>query len=158
MALELKATCEKCGRALITSEVAYIYSYECTHCRAGEFSSAQTAKANLCSGRVGRSLLVPLPLMFDSIGKKTLVADLAHVDQQATRAVGKEFPAQTCQRWRFGSAEHVRREREIELIDQTPFQQGAKKCRSAFACKPSHVVFVAERCQHNWKIDVLCIA
>ena len=112
----------------------------------------------MCSGRVGRSLLVPLPLMLDPIRKKTLVADLAHVDQQAARAVGKEFLAQTCQRRRFGAAEHVRREREIELIDETPFQQGAKKRRPAFACEPSHVVFVAQRCQHDWKIDVLCIA
>ena len=32
MALELKTSCEKCGRTLIPSGVAYICSYECTFC------------------------------------------------------------------------------------------------------------------------------
>ncbi len=32
MALELKRLCEKCGRTLTTSGVAYICSYECTYC------------------------------------------------------------------------------------------------------------------------------
>ncbi|PYK75521.1 MAG: DUF1272 domain-containing protein [Verrucomicrobia bacterium] len=32
MALELKTICEKCGRTLIASGVAYICSYECTYC------------------------------------------------------------------------------------------------------------------------------
>ena len=32
MALEMKGTCEKCGRPLITGGVAYICSYECTFC------------------------------------------------------------------------------------------------------------------------------
>jgi len=96
--------------------------------------------------------------MLDPIRKKTLVTDLAHVDQQAMHALGQEFIGHTCQRWRFGSAEHVRCNREIELIDQTPFQQGAKKRRSTFACKASHVVFIAQRCQHDWKIDALCVA
>ena len=96
--------------------------------------------------------------MLDSIGQKTFVPDRVHIGQRAMHAGGQEFFAQTCQCRRFRSAEHVRREREIELIDQTPFQQGAKKRRSAFACEPSHVVFVAQRCQHDWKIDVLCIA
>src|SRR5437867_12942359 len=92
-------------------------------------------KGEVVCDRVAKVRLIRFPLMLDPIRKKTLVTDLAHVDQQATHAVGQEFLAQTCQRWCFGSAEHVRREREIELIDQTPFQQGAKKCRSAFACK-----------------------
>src|SRR6266566_6477696 len=158
MALELKATCEKCRRTLITRGVAYICSYECTYCATCASFVCRTAKERLYGDRVAKSRLIRLPLILDPIRKKTLVADLAHVDQQAARAVGKEFLAQTCERRRFGAAEHVRREREIELIDQTPFQQGAKKRRSAFACKPLHFIFLAQRCQHDWKIDVLCIA
>lgn len=145
----------------MTSGVAYFCSYECTYCAtcAEQVSFVcRNCEGEVYGDRVAKRRLIRFPLMLDPIRKKTLVADLAHVDQEATHAVGQEFLAQTCQRWRFGSAEHVRREREIELIDQTPFQQGAKKRRSAFACKPSHVVFVAQRCQHDWKIDVLCIA
>src|SRR5206468_9795358 len=65
--------------------------------------------------------LIRFPLMLDPIRKKTLVTDLAHVDQQAARAGGQKRLGETGQRWRFGSAEHVRREREIELIDEAAF-------------------------------------
>src|SRR6058998_1092937 len=68
MALELKTICEKCGRTLIASGVAYICSYECTYCAScaaqvhlrslGKRSSfAQTAKVNLCGDRVAKSRL-----------------------------------------------------------------------------------------------------
>ena len=55
--------------------------------------------------------------MLDSIREKTLVAGRAHADQRAMHAGGQEFLAQAGQRRRFGSAEHVGRNREIELID-----------------------------------------
>ena len=64
-----------------------------------------------------KSRLFPPPLMLDSIGQKTFVADYAHIDQRTMDARGQEFLAQTCQSGRFGSAEHVRRNREIQLID-----------------------------------------
>lgn len=32
MSLEMKRSCEKCGRTLVSSAVAYICSYECTYC------------------------------------------------------------------------------------------------------------------------------
>src|SRR5262249_12405829 len=32
MSLEMKRSCEKCGRTLVSSGVAYICSYECTYC------------------------------------------------------------------------------------------------------------------------------
>ncbi len=32
MALEMKATCERCGRATDVTDDAYICSYECTFC------------------------------------------------------------------------------------------------------------------------------
>jgi hypothetical protein len=55
--------------------------------------------------------------MLDSIGEKALVADRAHTDQRTMDAGWQEFFAQTCQRRRLTSAEQVRRNREIELID-----------------------------------------
>ena len=76
----------------------------------------------MCVGRVAKSRLVPPPVMLDSIGEKTFVADRAHIDQRAMYAGGQEFRAHTCQRRRGGSAKHVRRNREIELIDQVFFQ------------------------------------
>ena len=93
--------------------------------------------------------------MLDSVGEKTLVADRAHIDQRTVDAPGKEFLSQTCQRRRFGSAEHVGRNREIELIDQVAFQQGSKQRWPAFARKPSHVVFAAQSSQHSGKIDLV---
>lgn len=159
--LELKRIRRKMRPDAYNSEVAYICSYHCTYC--ATCAEQVSFVCRNCEGKVVRrprrkERLIRFPLMLDSICEKTLVADLAHIDQRAMHTGGQEFLAQTCQRRRFRSAEHVRREREIELIDQTPFQQGAKKRRSAFACKPSHVVFVAQCCQHDWKIDVLCIA
>ena len=71
----------------------------------------------MCGDRVAKSRLVPPPLMLDSIGEKTLVADRAHIGQRTMNAGGQEFPTQTCERRRLGSAEQVRRNREIELID-----------------------------------------
>ena len=112
MALELKSNVRKnAGRTLITSGVAYICSYECTYRATCASFVCRTAKERLYGDRVAKRRLIRFPLMLDPIRKKTLVADLAHADQQAARAVGQEFLAQTCQRWRFGSAEHVRRER-----------------------------------------------
>lgn len=78
---------------------------------------AETAKERLYGDRVAKRRLIRFPLMLDPIRKKTLVTDLAHVDQQATHAVGQKFLAQTCQRRRLASAEHVRRDCKIELID-----------------------------------------
>jgi len=93
--------------------------------------------------------------MLNSIGKKALVANYAHIDQRTVDARGQEFLAQTCQRRRFGSAEHVGRNREIELIDQAPLQQSAKKRWSAFARESAHVIFSAQSFQHGSKIDLV---
>ena len=56
-------------------------------------------------------------LVLDSICEETFVADCAHIDQRAMHAGGKKFLAQTCQRRRVASAEHVGRDCKIELID-----------------------------------------
>ena len=61
--------------------------------------------------------------MLDSIRKKTFVADGPHAGQRAVHADWQEVFAQTRQCRRVGPAEHVRRDCEIELIDQTLFQQ-----------------------------------
>ncbi len=93
--------------------------------------------------------------MLDSIGEKTLVADRVHGDQRAMHACGEEFRTQTRQCGRFGSSEHIWRDREIELINQAPFQQGAKKCWPAFACEPADFVFTAQRFEHRDKINLV---
>src|SRR6266487_2860960 len=73
-------------------------------------------------------------------------------------AGGQKLLAETCQRRRFRAAKHVWRDREVELIDQTLFQQRAKKRWPAFACKPSDVVFAAQDFQHREKIDAPGVA
>ena len=55
--------------------------------------------------------------MLDSIGEKAFVADHARIDQRTMDASRQEFSTQTCQSGRFGSAEQVGRNREIQLID-----------------------------------------
>ena len=66
----------------------------------------------------------------------------------------KKFLAQPRQRRRAASAEHVRRDCKIELIDQTLFQQGAKKSRAAFTRKRAHVVLIPQSFQHRSEIDL----
>ena len=86
--------------------------------------------------------------MLDSIREETFIADRAHLDQRAMHAGGKKFLAQLRYRRRLGSAEHVRRDREIELIDQTLFQQGTEKSRAALTCKRADVVLIPQSFQH----------
>ena len=69
-------------------------------------------------------------------------------------AGGKKFLAQTCQRRRTASAKHVRRDCDLELIDQILFQQGTKKSRAAFTRKRADLVLVAQSLQHRSKIDI----
>src|SRR5947208_9467617 len=59
-------------------------------------------------------------------------------------------------RQRRGSASvyHVRRDRQIELMDEPSFQSRAKKRWSAFACKPADIVFTAQCFQHGRKVDL----
>src|SRR5262249_36514463 len=70
-----------------------------------------------------RRASIRLPqLTLDSISEKTFLADSAHIDQRTMHACGQKFVAQTGQRRCLASAKHVRRDREIELIDQVLFQ------------------------------------
>src|SRR4029077_20023027 len=71
---------------------------------------------------------------------------------------GQKLLAETCQRRRFRSAEHVWRDREVELIDQTLFQQRPKKRWPAFACEPADFISAAQCFQHSGKIDVPGVA
>ena len=69
-------------------------------------------------------------------------------------AGGKKFLAQTCQRRRLASAEHVRRDCKIELIDEAVFQQGAKKSRTAFTRHRADLVLITQSFQHRSEIDL----
>ena len=73
-------------------------------------------------------------------------------------ACRQEFRAQTGQCGRFGSSEHIWRDREIELINQAPFQQSAKKRWPAFACEPADFVFTAQRFEHSNEINLVGIS
>ena len=70
-------------------------------------------------------------------------------------ACGQEILTHACKRRRFGSAEHVRCNREIELINQATFQQGAKERWAAFACESADLVFTAQYFQHGGQIDLV---
>ena len=52
MALEMKTSCEKCGRELEASGQAYICVYECTFC--GECTGAMAAVCPNCGGELVR--------------------------------------------------------------------------------------------------------
>ena len=93
--------------------------------------------------------------MLDSIGEKAFIANRAHFHQGTMHAGGQKVSTKTCQGRRLGSAEHVGRNREIELIDQAPLQQSAKKRWSAFARESAHVIFSAQSFQHGSKIDLV---
>ena len=113
MGLELKSECEKCGATLAPGGAAYICSYECTYCAscAGQMNfGCPNCEVNLCGDRVAKRHLIPAPaLMLDSISKKTLIADSAHVAQRTMHAGGQKILAHAGQRRGLCSAEHVRR-------------------------------------------------
>ena len=52
MALEIKMTCEKCGRPLAADGEAYICSYECTFCP--EYTEKLNAICPNCGGELVR--------------------------------------------------------------------------------------------------------
>lgn len=54
MALEMRSTCEKCGRALTIESAAFICSYECTFCP--DCTAAMHGVCPNCGGE-----LVPRP-------------------------------------------------------------------------------------------------
>src|SRR5262249_61317681 len=101
---------------------------------------------------MAKSRLLPTtPLVLDSISQKAFVLDRADFEQGAVDAGGQEFVAEACQRRRSSSAEHVRRNCEIELIDHVLFQQGSKKRGSTFARERAHVVLITQCFQHHDK-------
>ena len=110
-------------------------------------------------GRVAKSRLARAPpLALDSISEKTLLADNAHVDQSAMYTGRQKFLAQAGQSRRFGSAEHVRSNGEIESIDQTTFQQGPEQSWAAFARDRANLISITQRVQHSGKINMLRVA
>jgi len=114
----------------------------------------QSAEVNLYDGRVAQSHLAP-PLALDSITQETLLADNPHVDQAAVHTGRQKLLAQASQGWRPRSAEHVRSNCEIELIDQTAFQERSKQCRTAFARDRLDMVLAAQDSQHLCKVDIV---
>lgn len=50
MALEMRASCEKCGKALAHDAAAFICSYECTFCP--DCAAAMDARCPNCGGEL----------------------------------------------------------------------------------------------------------
>src|SRR5882724_6124545 len=67
----------------------------------------------------------------------------------------QKFLAQSGQSRGLGSAEHVRSNGEIELINQTALEQRSKQCRTAFARNCPDMVPAAQDSQHLRKIDII---
>jgi hypothetical protein len=110
---------------------------------------------NSCGGRVARSGLVLPPPVFDSIGQETFLADYPHLVQAAMYAGRQKFLAQPGQGRRLRSAEHVWSNGEIELIDQTEFQQRSKQRRTAFARNRPDIILAPQNSQHLSKVDIV---
>ena len=109
----------------------------------------------MCGGHVAKiHLLSAMALVLDSIGEEAFLADRAYIDQGAMHAGAQKFLAQTCQRWRVSSAEKVRRDCKIQLIDQAQFQQSAKKGWAAFTGDGADLVLIAQDFQHCGKVDL----
>ena len=114
------------------------------------------AKVNWFDGPAETSHLnLPPRLVLDSIGEKTFLTDGSHIDQRTMDATRQKFLTEAGQRGGFCSAEQVRRDGKIELIDEPLFQHGAKKSGSAFTRKRADFVSVAQRLQHRSKINLL---
>src|SRR2546429_5759826 len=70
----------------------------------------------------------------------------------------QKFLAYSGKRWRVGSAEQIRRDREIQFVDQSSFEQRTKKNRASFARDPANFVITPQSPQHLDKIDISLIA
>lgn len=117
------------------------------------------AEVNCFDGLVEPShLYLPPRLVLDSIGEKTFFTDDAHIDQRTMDTTWQKCLAEAGQRGRFCSAEQVRRDGKIELVDEPLFQHGAKKSGSAFTRKRADFVLVAQRLQHRSKINLLRVS
>ncbi len=67
----------------------------------------------------------------------------------------QKFLVQSRQSRGLRSAKHVGSNGEIELIDQTAFQQRSKQRRTAFARDRPNMVLAAQNSQHFGKIDMI---
>ena len=78
--------------------------------------------------------------MPNSISQEAFVADYAHVDQGTAHAGRQKIFAETRKSGRVRAAEKVRRDRQIELIDQASLEQRSEKSRAAFTGDFPHFV------------------
>ncbi|HEV2046675.1 MAG TPA: hypothetical protein VGQ95_08765 [Chthoniobacterales bacterium] len=74
---------------------------------------------------------MPSSARLNSISQEAFIADHAHVDERTMHAGRQKFFAQSGERGRARATEQVRRDREIELIDQAALEERAKKCWAA---------------------------
>ena len=73
-------------------------------------------------------------------------------------ALWKKFLAESGEGRRVRAAEQIRRDGEIQLIDQALFEQRSKESGAAFASDRADFVFAAQFVQHFGEIDMLRVA
>src|SRR5437879_3225030 len=67
--------------------------------------------------------------------------------------VRQEIKIDPGQRWRLPSTEKKRRDRQIEFIHQTQFEQRTEQSRSALARDIFHAIFSTQLAEHLAEID-----
>jgi hypothetical protein len=60
--------------------------------------------------------------MLDAVGQEAFFTDDAHFGERATNASGQKRFAQACQGRRVRTAEEVRRDRQVKLVDEIMFE------------------------------------
>ena len=91
--------------------------------------------------------------MLDSISEKAFLADGSHVHERASDTAREEILAQAGEGGSIRATEHIRRDREIELVDQILLEECAEKCGPSFAGYRSNPVLASELFQHPGEID-----
>src|ERR1700675_3953676 len=104
-----------------------------------------TAAVNCSSVRAGRKQLTRPASMLDAVSEKAFLAHDSHLRERTADAAQKKFFAQTGQRGRFGTSENIRRDGELELIDQGFLEQRAEQGRARCPRDRSDTVFAAQQ-------------
>ena len=60
--------------------------------------------------------------MFDPVRQEAFFADNPHVGERTSNAARQKLLAQAGQRWRVRTAEQIRRDRQVKLVDEILFE------------------------------------
>ena len=90
--------------------------------------------------------------MLDSIGEKAFLTHNPHIGQRTSDTARQKILAQARQRGSIRAPKHVRRDREIELVDQVLLEKRAEERRAPFASYRSDLIFAAQLFKHPSEI------